>query len=134
MSKIAGKGTIIKSTISTVLTPVAQVTSISMSGFKSETYDSTALDTGVGKTKGLTGYSEGGTADIELFYDPGLAGHQFYSTSITTPVEIVHNITYTDGSVTTFTSSGIDMGVTIAMDDALKSSISFEITGIPTFA
>lgn len=134
MSKIAGKGTVFKSTISAMLTTVAQVTSISTSGYKSDTYDSTCLDTGVGKTKGLTGYSDGGTVDVELFYDPGLAGHQFYSTSITTPVEIVHNITYTDASVTTFTSSGIDMGVTVAMDDGLKCSLSFEVTGLLTFA
>jgi|14BtaG_2_1085337.scaffolds.fasta_scaffold23579_3 hypothetical protein len=134
MSKIAGKGTILKSTISATLTAVAQITSISTSGFKSETYESTCLDTGVGKTKGLTGYAEGGTCDVEIFYDPGLAGHQFYQDSITTPVEIVHTITYTDASVTTFTSSGIDMGVTVAMDDGLKSSLSFEITGIPSFA
>jgi len=134
MSKIAGKGTIFKTTISAMLTVVAQITSISTSGFKSETYDGNALDSGVGKEKPLTGYAEGGTVDLELFYDPGLAGHQFYTTSITTPVEIVHTITYTDASVTTFTSSGMDMGATIAMDDGLKASLSMEVTGIPSFA
>jgi len=134
MAKLVGKGTIFKTTIASTLTAVAQITSLSRSGFKSETYDSTTIDGGVGKTMGLTGFSAGGTVDLELFHDPSLAGHIFYQTSITTPVEIVHTITYTDSKVDTFTSSGIDQGVTVAMDDGIKSTLSFEITGIPSFA
>jgi hypothetical protein len=133
MAKIIGKGTIFKSTISAVLTAVAQVNSISSSGFASQTFEGTSLDSGVGKEKPLTGYSEPGTVDIELFFDPSLAGHQFYTDSIVTPVSIAHSITYVDSTVTTFTATGMDFGHTVAMDDGVKATISFTITGLPTF-
>jgi len=133
MAKLIGKGTIFKSTISAMLTAVAQVNSISSSGFASQTYEGTSLDSGVGKEKPLTGYSEPGTVDIELFFDPTLAGHQFYTDSIVVPVEIAHSITYVDSTVTTFTASGMDFGHTVAMDDGLKATVSFTITGLPTF-
>ena len=133
MAKIIGKGTILKSTISAMLTAVAQVNSISSSGFASQTFEGTSLDSGVGKEKPLTGYSEPGTVDIELFFDPSLAGHQFYTDSIAVPVEIAHSITYVDATVTTFTASGMDFGHTVAMDDGVKATISFTLTGLPTF-
>lgn len=133
MACIAGKGTVFKSTIAAMLTAVAQVNSISSSGFASQTFDATSLDSGVGKEKCLTGYSEGGTFDIELFFDPSLAGHQFYTDSIVVPVEIEHSITYTDAKVTTFTASGMDWGHTVAMDDGLKATVSFTVTGLPVF-
>jgi len=132
MVKRIGKGTVFKSTISAMLTVVAQVNSISQSGFASQTYEGTSLDSAVGKEKPLTGYSEPGTFDIEMFFDPSLAGHQFYTDSITVPVTIVHEITYVDSSTSTFTSSGMDFGHTVAMDDGLKATVSFTVTGLPT--
>ena len=133
MAKVIGKGTVFKSTIAAMLTAVAQVNSISSSGFASQTFECTSLDSGVGKEKGLTGYAEPGTFDLELFFDPSLAGHQFYTDSITVPVTIVHEITYANAATTTFTSSGIDFGHTVAMDDGLKATLSFTVTGLPTF-
>jgi hypothetical protein len=133
MAKLAGKGTIFKSTISAMLTATAQVNSISTSGFASETYEGTSLDSAVGKEMPLTGYATPGTCDIELFFDPSLAGHQFYTDSITVPVTVVHNILYTDAKVTAFTSSGMEFGHTVAMDDGIKATISMTITGLPTF-
>jgi hypothetical protein len=67
------------------------------------------------------------------FFDPSLAGHQFYTDSITVPVTIVHNILYTDAKVTAFTSSGMEFGHTVAMDDGIKATVSMTITGLPTF-
>lgn len=134
MAKIIGKGTVFKSTISAMLTAVAQVNSISTSGFASQTFEGTSLDSAVGKEKPLTGYSEPGTVEVEMFFDPALAGHQFYTDSITVPVTIAHSITYSNTSHTTlFTSSGIDFGHTIAMDDGVKATLSFTVTGLPTF-
>jgi hypothetical protein len=133
MAKLPGKGTIFKSTISAMLTATAQVNSISTSGFASETFEGTSLDTAVGKEMPLTGYATPGTCDIELFFDPSLAGHQFYTDSITVPVTVIHNILYTDSKVTAFTSSGMEFGHTVAMDDGIKATISMTITGLPTF-
>lgn len=133
MAKVIGKGTIFKSTISAMLTAVAQVNSISSSGFASQTYEGTSLDSAVGKEKPLTGYSEPGTVDIEMFFDPSLAGHQFYTDSIVVPISIAHSITYVDATTTTFTATGMEFGHTVAMDDGIKATITFTITGLPTF-
>ena len=133
MAKLAGKGTQFRSTISAMMTTVAQVNSIGTSGFASETYDGTSLDSTVGKEFPLTGYATGGTVDVELFFDPSLAGHQFYTDSITVPVTIIHNILYTDARITAFTSSGMEWGVTVAMDDGIKATLSMTVTGLPTW-
>tara|TARA_R110000868_G_scaffold358514_1_gene620220 strand:- start:354 stop:758 length:405 start_codon:yes stop_codon:yes gene_type:complete len=134
MAKQIGKGTILKSTISAMLTAVAQVNSISTSGFASQTFDGTSLDSAVGREMILTGYATPGTCDVELFYSQALAGHAFYITSISTPVNIVHTITYIDTKVMTFTGSGMDFGQTIVMDDGVKATLSITISGLPTWA
>lgn len=133
MTKYAGKGTIFKSTIAALLTAVAQIRQIQTSGFASQTFDGTCLDSGVGREMPLTGYAEGGTVELELLWDPGLAGHQFFTDSIVTPAEIVHEITYPDSSTTDFTSSGIEFGTQVQMDDGLVASLTFTVTGLPTF-
>lgn len=134
MAKIIGKGTILRSTISAMLTAVAQVNSISTSGFASQTFDGTSLDSAVGREMILTGYSTPGNVDLELFYDPALAGHAFYLTTISVPVNVVHTITYVNATVLTFTGSGMDFGATIAMDDGVKATLSITVSGLPTWA
>lgn len=77
MAKVKVKGTVIKQTISTVLTAVAQIIDFTHDGAESETYDATTIDTtGAGKEYSQTGYSEGGNFNFSLFYDPALSGHK----------------------------------------------------------
>ena len=135
MAKKGGKGTIFKTTISAMLTAVAQCKSISTSGFASQTFEGTCLDSAVGQEMPLTGYASPGTCDVELLWDPGLAGHQFFTDSIAVPVELANTITHSDtgGATTSFTSSGIDWGTNIEMDDGMGASLSFTITGLPVF-
>ena len=76
MAKVKCKGTVLQQEISSVFTAVAQVISIDIGETKTETWDSTSLDTGVGKTKSQTGYAEPGDVSFEIFFDPALAGHQ----------------------------------------------------------
>ena len=110
MAQCKVKGTIIKQTIATVLTAVAQITEFSHDGAESETYDSTTVDTsGAGKTYGQTGYTEGGNFNFTIFYDQALSGHQAITDLLTTPAACVWNITFTDTGPTTsaFTSAEI---------------------------
>lgn len=133
MAKVAGKGTVIKHTISASLTAIAQVTSIEISGTQSETWDSTTLDGGVFKTYDQTGYAEPGTASLELLFDPALAGHQFITDTIRAPADNAMQITYADSGNTTqsFTAAGITFGATVAMDDGLKGTAEYQIDGDP---
>ena len=136
MAKVKCKGTVLKQDIASVLTAVAQITEIGLSGAQSETWDSTTLDGGVGKTKSQTGYSEGGTCDLKLFYDPALAGHQSLTDDITTPAERDYSIVFADTGATesTFSAAGISFGVTVAMSDGLSADVSLEITGLVNYS
>lgn len=131
MSKVICKGTKWQRTVSMSLTDVAQAISIEHSGSKAETFDSTTLDGGVYKTKDHTGYAEGGTVSIELFYDPALSGHQAITDQQATPADNANKIIYADTSEQAFTSAGIGFGVTVAMNDGLKGTVEIEVDGDP---
>ena len=134
MAKVICKGTVIKQTISMSLTAVAQVISIDHSGAESETFESTTLDTsGAGKEYLATGYSEGGSVDCELFYDPALAGHQAITDEITTPSEVDWEITFADSTAAAFTTAGTSFGFTVDMSDGLKGSISLKLDQLMTY-
>ena len=134
MAKIVSKGTIIKQTISCSPTAVAQVISIEHSGAESETYDATTLDTtGAGKEYEKTDYSEGGTVDFELFFDPALSGHQAITDEITTPAERVWNVTFSDSTSANFTVAGVGFGFSIDMGDGTKGSVSLKLDQLMTY-
>lgn len=133
MAIVVSKGTIIKQTIASVLTAVAQVKSFGLDGMKSESFDSTTLDSGVGKRHSLTGYSEGGSVSMSLFYDPSLAGHKALLAPITTPAEGVWNMVTPDAAVTAFTTSEWGAGIKVDPGAGLMLDCSGKITGLPTF-
>ena len=133
MAKVRVKGTVLNQTITTTLTAVAQVIEFGQSGAASETYDSTTLDTsGAGKEYTPTGYSEGGTFDFSLFYDPNLAGHQAIAAEVETPATNTWSIAFTDAGTTTatFNTAGVTLGMTGAMNDGLKQDVSLKVTGL----
>lgn len=137
MAKVRCKGTVLHQEIASVFTAVAQVVSMSHSGGASEDYDATTLDTsGAGKEYELTGYSDGGNWDFDLFYDPALAGHQAITDLVTTPAKQKWKVIYADTGTTEepFTSAGITVGREVAMSDGLKMSVSCHCTGLPTFS
>jgi hypothetical protein len=130
MAKVPVKGTIIKQEISAVLTAVAQITEFSSSGAESETYDATTIDTsGAGKEYAPTGYSEGGSFDFSIFYDPALSGHQAITDLITTPAECNWDITFADtgASNSAMTSAGVGFNFTGARNDGLKADVSLKL-------
>lgn len=136
MAKVKVKGTVIKQTISSVLTAVAQIIDFSHDGAENETYDATTIDTsGAGKEYSQTGYSEGGNVSLSLFYDPALAGHKAITAYIATPANCVWNIITTDTGPTTnvFTVAGVGFGFNGAMNDGLKANVNLKITGLMTY-
>lgn len=135
MAKIQSKGTIFKIEIATVMTAVAQLTDISMSGAEVETFDATTLDqTGVGKLLGQTGYSESGELSISGFFDPDNGQQAEMVKYINSPIEFDVSITFTDTSpdTWTFTCAGISFDFTVSMSDAVKFSATMPLSGICT--
>ena len=137
MAKIKVKGTVIKQTISSTLTAVAQITDFAQDGAETETYDATTLETsGAGKEYSQTGYAEGGSFTFNAFYDPALAGHKAITALVTTPASCVWNITFADAAPTTcaFTSAGVGFSFTGAMNDGLKAAVNLKLTGLFTYS
>ncbi len=137
MAKLVVKGTVIKQDIGGVLTPVAQIISFGHDGAESETFECTTLDTeGAGKEYKSTGYSEGGSVDFEVFYDPALAGHQSLTDDITSPPldGRDYSIEFTDAvSISTFNAAGIGISMTGAMNDGLKASVSLKLNQLMAY-
>jgi hypothetical protein len=139
MAKVKGKGTIYKTTISAMLTALAQVVSVRFSGAESEVYDSTALDSDVYHTYEVTGYAMPGQVDLELFWDMALAGHKAtilnMGTGSTLPLTNAHQVTYADSGNTTqsYTICSTAFGANVVMNDGVKASVTFKITGDPGF-
>lgn len=136
MAIVKGKGSVLKHDIAATLTAVAQVISINHSGAQSETFRSTSLDTsGAGHTYTPTGYAEPGTVDFELFFDPALAGHQIITDYITTPATQAHSITFADAGTSAweYTVAGQTFGVSVAMDDGVKATVSQQLTGLMAY-
>ena len=133
MAIVKCKGTKLQQTVSAALVDIAQLLSIEHSGSGSDTFESTTLDGSAYKTFAPTGYSNPGEVSAELFYDPALAGHQAITDLIATPATNAMKIIYADTAATnqSFTSAGVQFGVTVAMDDGLKGSITYTVTGDP---
>lgn len=139
MAKCRGKGTIYKHTVSASLVALAQVISIDFNGAESEVYESRALDSDVYMTYEFTGYANPGKVDLELFWDPALAGHKAMllrmGSGTTIPVSNAHQVTYADAGGTTqdYTACSTAFGNSVRMNDGLKAKVTFGITGDPGF-
>ena len=133
MAIVKCKGTKLQHTVSASLVDIAQILSLEHSGAGSETFESTTLDGGTYKTFAPTGYSNPGTVAAEIFYDPALVGHQAITDLIATPATNAMKIVYADTAATnqSFTSAGVEFGTTVAMEDGLKASITYIVTGDP---
>ena len=135
MAKVPSKGTVLQIEITVTLTAIAQLTEVSRSGAESETWDSTTLDGGVGKTYEQTGYSEGGTVDCSGYFDPAAATHQAITDLITTPADKNMKIIYADSGTSeeVFVAAGVSHEVTASLSEGLQFSSSFKVDGLPTF-
>lgn len=136
MAKLKGKGTVLQQTIATVLTDVAQIIDLALSGEKSESYDARTLDGGVYLPRELTGFTQPLDLKANLFFDAALAGHQAIVALMTTPAACVWKLKYSDAgpSSLTFTSAGVGLDQTIVGNDGVKGSLTLESTGAPTRA
>jgi len=135
MAVIACKGTVLELTIATVDTAVAQVIGLSVGKQQPETFDTTTLASGVGKTKGRTGYATQDDTTAEIFYDPAQATHQFIAASIATPAETSGNVVLADGATThlSFTAAALGLDLAVAMNDGLKANLTIEHSGLVGF-
>lgn len=137
MADVVGKGTVLKQTIASTLTAVAQVESISFSGAQNQTVEVPTLDAPDAFMPHVaTGWTEGGSVAFGINYDPALAGHQAISDLLPTPANVDWTVTYADTAVTVqeFTSAGVGFGATVDAANVLKASVDLKLTGDPGFS
>ena len=139
MAKFGGKGYAVQIDIASTLTTIPQCVNFDHSGGASQDFDSTTLDGGVGMTKDMTGYSEGGTVSFEVFLDPTNSVHQAITDLITTPATHDWNLVLPNGAATTdidwnFTSAGVEVGVSVTTDDGIRMPVSCNVTGLVGYA
>lgn len=135
MALVVSKGTILLQKIASVFVAVAQMKSISFDGAESETFDSTTLDSGVGKRHTATGYVEGGSFTASGFYDPALSGHQSMTDIVNTPANTDWKVTFADAAPTdmTWTTAGAGAGIKVDPGSALVIEFKGKLTGLLGF-
>lgn len=132
MAKIKVKGSALRQDVSGMVA-VAQIISFGFDGAESETYESDTLDnTSAGIPYDETGRTEGGSFSAELFFDPVLAGHQNITDLLITPAGETWDMTFADAGSTVwpFSGAGLGFGITAALNDGLKASLTIKLDTI----
>ncbi len=135
MSLVVSKGTVLKQEIATVFTAVAQLKSIGFDGAESETFESTTLDSGVGKRYTPTGYAEGGSFSASGFYDPALVGHQSLTDLVSMPGTQNWKTIFADTALTEMAFATVGASATIKVDPGSGLMFDFKgkLTGLLNF-
>jgi hypothetical protein len=133
-NKVPSKGTALLMEISSVYTAFPQITSISISGEKAETVDTTTLDGGAPKTKANTGYVDNATISGECLYDPDDTVHIAFITKVRAAGVNNFKITFADTTPMSEIYSGLGLGFdrSVSPADMLRGSFTIETTGAVT--
>jgi hypothetical protein len=130
MSVIPGLGTLLKATITSVLTTVAQRVSIDGPEMSVGTAETTNLDS-TWKTFRPT-LPDGGTLSGTLQYDPKDASHAFLFTLISSPSQTgnVMNLVFKDGTIAAFTGILTKLKPTgMEVEGNLEAEFEIKVTG-----
>lgn len=134
-ARVKSKATAIKLSIATVFTTIAAVKSLKSQKPKVQTYDSTALDSGVGMEKSVTGYVDSGSVTGTLWYDTSTATHKALLGKITTPTEDDSwKLVFADSGEWAFTGILTEFGdVKVEMNSGITADFTVETDGVITF-
>jgi len=133
-NKVQSKGTALLMEISSVYTAFPQITSLSISGEKAETVDTTTLDGGAMKTKANTGYVDNAAISGECMYDPDDTVHVAFIAKVRAAGTNNFKITYADATPLSEIYAGLGMGFdrSASPADMLRGSFTIETSGAVT--
>ena len=139
MSAVRSKGTVLKLTLSGLLTPLSQVLSLDFPCGEDETYEADYLDNASpGIPHANTGRVEGGKCSGEIYFDPALAAHQALAALIaapsTSPVAAAIAFASSPAYVMSFNSVGHKLDGVAALKDGLKGKFDMKVSGVPSFS
>ena len=133
MTQIPSKGTTLQLDIASTFTEVAQVISLTAPDAEVETFDATHLGSSTGREKEPTGFVEGGTVSLSLFFDPTETTHQAMTDLITTPAVSSWKIVWSDTTEWPFSGVLKSFTPTAELADGLKADVSIELDGIVSY-
>lgn len=133
-SKYTSKGGVLKLSITAVFTAIAATDSIDGPDPDVEVVDTTTLDGAVGKTKGVTGYTDSGTAGGSCFFDPADTTHKAITAFLSAPASSSWELIFPDVAPTTWSWSAYvtKFKPTLKVGEFLKADFSMAITGLVT--
>lgn len=138
MAVMKSKGTVVKVTISSVLTAVPAITTIDKSGEETETMDTRTLDGGIGLTLAPTGFVKPCTMTLSILYDAANTVHAFMKTTMRTPANLPNavTLTYTDAGPVVETHSCVGIGFDESMDGTkpVEGKVKLTMSGLATVA
>lgn len=132
--KIKSKGVAALQYVSSAYVAMAGLTSINITGEKSETYDSTTLDGSAYKTQDPSGYVNTATIKLSGFFDPLHATYTNFATLVGTPAATNFKITYTDSAPTSAIYSGTGFGIDkkVEIGKAVMADLEIVTSGAPS--
>lgn len=132
--KYTSKGGSFLLSISSVYTAIGAIDSIDGPDPEVETGDVTALDSGTGREKQPTMYTDAGQTNFSLFFDPANTVHKALTAFLSAPAIAAWKLTYPDVAPTSWTWSGIlkKFKPSLKVGEFLKADVSIENTGLVT--
>lgn len=135
-TRIATKGDKIQLSIASVYTDIPGMKSIRGPSPRVQSFDGTALDSGVGMEHKVTGYTDGGTVSCTLFFDPANSVHKALLAIATTPAISAWKRIFSDSGTTTWPFNGICTSPPAPSADvngALMADFEITLDGIVTY-
>lgn len=132
--KIKSKGVSALQYVTNAYVAMAGLTSINITGEKSETYDSTTLDGVAYKTQDPSGYINTATIKLSGFFDPLHATYTNFVALVASPAATNFKITYTDSGPTSAIYSGTGFGIDkkVEMGKAVMADLEIVTSGAPS--
>ncbi|HEY2250908.1 MAG TPA: phage tail tube protein [Planctomycetaceae bacterium] len=133
-TKYSAKGLTLLLSISSVYTAIGGVSTLAGPDAEVERVGTTALDSGVGKEKLPTGYTDGGTVTGTCFFDPANVSQKACTALLAAPAVSAWKTTYPDVAPTSWTYSGILFKFTPKgeVGQVLTADFSIDVTGLVT--
>jgi hypothetical protein len=136
MAKVITKGEKLQLSIATVYTDIPGIKSLTGPGPKVQFQDTTALDSGVGMEKDVTGHTDGGTVSCTIFFDPANSVHKAMLAIASTPAVSSWKRIFADGTSVTWPFTAICTSPPNPQADVngiLMASFELTLDGIPTY-
>lgn len=134
MSEVRCKGTVLKLSIASVLTTIAQMTELEPPSWESKDYNSETIDqSAAGIPRQLNGYVDGGKISATFWWDPVLATHQAVLALVTpTPAKGTWEQVLTNGTpnLVDFTTAGLKLSPKIDMGKSMAAQIEGNLDGV----